>query len=173
MKPVFHMLDNLRAGANGFWLARSEQERRMLRFGAASVALALVYALLIAPALDGRAKLQKDLPQLRLDAAEIAALATQAGALARQTPAPVPPMSRDSLSASLTARGLSAQSISMTGEYAKLQLNGAAFAGLAAWLDALRRESRIEVQDANLVAQPTAGLVDATLTLRQGAGEAK
>ena len=42
------------------------------------------------------------------------------------------------------------------------------FPGLVDWLDALRRDSRINVQDASFTAQNTAGQVDATLTLHQG-----
>jgi general secretion pathway protein M len=38
-----------------------------------------------------------------------------------------------------------------------------------AWLDAQRRENRIMVQDASVTGLPTAGQVDASLTLRQNA----
>ena len=48
-----------------YWLARTEQERRFLGAGAIVVALALVYSVLLAPALDGRAKLTKALPEMR------------------------------------------------------------------------------------------------------------
>ncbi len=168
MSKLSMALSQYQQGAAAFWQERTEQERSFLSVGAGAAALALVYALLIAPAVDGRAQLLKDMPQLRLDAAEIEALARQAGELSRQTPPPAPAMSRDSLSKSLAARGLAAQSVSLTGDYAKLQMSGASFAGLAAWLDGVRRDSRITVQDAAIVALPTAGLVDATITLRQG-----
>jgi general secretion pathway protein M len=45
----------------------------------------------------------------------------------------------------------------MTGEYAKLQLNGVSFANLVAWLDAQRRENRIAVQDAAITALAAPG----------------
>lgn len=168
MSKTSMALNQYRQRAAAFWQERTEQERRFLAAGAGAAALALLYALLIAPAVDGRARLLKDMPQLRLDAAEIEALARQAGELSRLAPPPAPPMSRDDLSKSLAARGLAAQSISLTGDYAKLQLSGASFAGLAGWLDGARRDSRITVQDAAIVALPTPGLVDATVTLRQG-----
>lgn len=161
-------LNHYRAAAAAFWQARSEQERKLLAVGGAVVGLALVYAVAIAPAVDGRAQLRKDLPQLRQQAAELQGLAREAAALAAQPPVQAPPMTRDSLSAQLTARGLTAQSVAMTGEYAKLEFKGVPFAALIGWLDALRRESRISVQDANISAQPTAGMVDAAITLHQG-----
>jgi len=170
MNNLTQAASRFKLGALAFWLARSEQERKFLAIGAGAVALALVYSILIAPAVAGRAQLRKDLPLLRQEAAEIQALARQADELKRQAPVPVAPMSRASLSASLAARGLSAQSIGITGESARLQFSGVPFASLVAWLDAMRRESRIAVQDANIVAQATPGMVDATLALHQGPG---
>ena len=159
--------------ASAFWQARTEQERQFLSVGGGLAALALLYAVLIGPAVAGRARLQKELPLLRQEAAEIETLARQAGELARLAPAPAAPMSRASLTAALAAQGLQAQTLSLTGEYAKLQLNGASFAALSAWLDGQRRDSRVLVQEASIVALPTAGLVDASITLRQGDGAAQ
>jgi general secretion pathway protein M len=152
------------------WLARTEQERKYLGAGAAVVVLALVYMMFVDPAVTGTAQLRKELPQLRQQAAQLQSLALEAGELARQPVPQVTPMTRESLSASLAARSITAQSLTMTGEYAKLQLNGVSFAGMVNWLDALRRENRIAVQDASITAQSTVGQVDATLTLHQNAG---
>lgn len=163
-------LGRARLAATTFWLARTEQERKFLSVGGLLAAVLLVYGILIGPALDGRARLREELPQLRQQAAEVQAMAQQASQLSRAEPAQAPPMTRDSLTAALGARGLAAQSIGITGEYAKVQISGVPFAGLVSWLDAMRRENRIAVQDANIVPQATAGMVDATLTLRQGGG---
>jgi general secretion pathway protein M len=81
-------------------------------------------------------------------------------------------MTREALAASLTARGLSPQSLTMTGEYAKLQLTAVSFANLMAWLDAQRRENRVLLQDGTVTALKTPGQVDANLTLRQDTGSA-
>jgi general secretion pathway protein M len=173
MKQVTTLLNRYREGAAAFWQERTEQERKFLGVCGGAAALALAYALLVGPAVGGRAQLLKEMPQLRVDAAEIEALGRQAAELARQAPAPAATMTRDALAAALAARGLVAQSVSLTGDYAKVQLNGASFAALSGWLDALRRDSRVTVQEANVVALPTPGLVDANLTLRQVAGDAK
>ena len=155
-----------------YWIARTEQERKFLGVGGAVVALALVYAVAIAPALEGREKLRKDLPVLRQEAAQLQALALEASELARQAPPQVTPMTRESLGASLSARGLKPESLSMTGDYARLQLNGVSFANLYTWLDAQRRENRISVWEAAVTAATPAGQVDATLTLRQNTPQA-
>jgi general secretion pathway protein M len=152
------------------WLARTEQERKLLAIGGAVAALALVYALFVAPALAGRAQLEKTLPQMRQDAAQMRSLALEAGELARQPALQVAPMTRDSLAASLATFSVTPVSLSVTGDTARLQLAGVPLANLVSWLDAQRREGRISVQEAAITAQGGAGQVDATLTLRQDAG---
>jgi general secretion pathway protein M len=170
MNKITQSIQDARGSAAAFWQARTEQERKFLGVGGIVVGLALFYGLLIGPALDGRARLRKELPELRQQAAELQALALEAASLRGQNTIAPSPMTRDSLNAGLAARGLTPQSLTITGEYAKAQFNGVPFAGLVTWLDAIRTESRIAVFDASFSAQDTAGMVNATLTLRQGAG---
>jgi general secretion pathway protein M len=170
MSKITDQFGGYRAAAGAWWNERNEQERRMLKIGAAVVAVGIVYGLLIDPAFSGRAKLAKELPQLRQQVAELQALAGEAAQLSAQAPIQPPPLARDSVNASLQQRGLTPQSLTVSGEYARLEFKGAAFAGLVAWLDAMRREQRLTVQEANITAQNTPGQVDATLTLRQEAG---
>jgi general secretion pathway protein M len=168
MSKLTLTLQELRGQAAAFWQVRTEQERKLLTVGGVVVGLALFYSLLIDPALSGRDKLRKQLPELRQQEAEMQALAREAASLQGQGNIAPSPMTRDSLNAGLSARGLTPQSVNVTGEYAKLQFNGAQFAGLVAWLDAVRTESRINVAEATITAQDTPGVVNATLTLRQG-----
>jgi general secretion pathway protein M len=166
-------LSHLRERASLAWMARTEQERKFLSVGGAVVALALVYAIFIDPALSGSAQLRKDLPRLRQETAQLQALALEAGELARQPVLSPTPMTRETLSAGLLARGMTPTSLTMTGDYAKLQFSGVSFANLVSWLDAQRREGKVLVQDAQFGAQSPAGNVDATLTLRQDMGTAQ
>lgn len=159
-----------RERANALWLGRTEQERRFLAVGGAVVLLALLYLVLVAPAMEGRAQLRRTLPQLRVQAAELQAMAQEAASLAHAPATQVAPLTRETVSTSLSGRGLTPQSLSMTGEYIKLQLTNVSFANLAAWLDEQRRANRVLVQDAVVTALPVAGQVDANLTLRQNTG---
>jgi general secretion pathway protein M len=170
MSKITDKFGGYRAAAGAFWNERTDQERRMLAIGGGVVVFGLVYGLLIDPAFSGRAQLAKDLPELRQQVAEVQSLAGEASQLAAQPNVAPPPMSRDSVNSSLQSRGLSTQSLTVTGEYAKIEFKGVAFAGLVAWLDAMRREQRLTVQEANITAQNTPGQVDATLTMRQDLG---
>lgn len=162
----------LRERALAYWIARTAQERKFLAVGAIVVVLALLYLVLLAPALEGREQLQRPLPELRQQAAQLQTLAGEAQALAAQPPVEVAPLTRDALAATMTARGLDPASLTVTGEYARVQLNGVSFANVIAWLDAQRRDSRLSVQDAQFKALATPGQVDATLTLRQSGNAA-
>ncbi|MFM2089357.1 MAG: hypothetical protein RLZZ237_4226 [Pseudomonadota bacterium] len=153
-----------------FWTERTPQERKLLTTGGVVAGLALVYAIFFDPAWTGRTDLQKSLPELRQSAAQLQALALEAGDLARQTPLQVAAMSKESLGASLKAKGLTPQSLSVTGEYVRVQLNDVPFASVMLWLDGLRRQDRVAVQEAKITAQTKAGQVDATLTLHQSPG---
>lgn len=152
------------------WIARTEQERKFLVIGGGIVLGALVYILFISPAVTGRAQLEKALPQLRQDAAQLRTMAVEASELARQPPAQGAPMSRETITASLSGMGLTPQSVTMTGEFARVQLSVVPFASVVGWLDAQRRDGRITVSEASIGAQGEGGKVDATLTLRQEPG---
>lgn len=165
-------ISQARERALAYWAARTEQERKFLSVGAAVVLVALAYSLLLSPALEGRATLRASLPALRQQAAQLQGLAQEAQALAAQPAPQVTPMTREMLASSLAGRGITPASLAMTGDYAKLQLNNVSFANLVAWLDAVRRENRIAVQDATVTGLATAGQVDASLTLRQNTGAA-
>ena len=154
-----------------YWLARTEQERKYLAVGGIAVVATLVYMLFVAPALAGREKLRAQLPQLREESAKMQALAQEAGQLASQPVPQVTPMSRESLTASLAARSITPASLVVSGDFAKLQLNGVSFAALYGWLDAQRREHRIVAEDVGVTAGSPAGQVDAVLTLRQNTAE--
>jgi general secretion pathway protein M len=164
---VVGKLSGLRERVGSYWIARTAQERKFLLVGGGVVALTLLYLVLLEPALTGREQLRRSLPEMRQQAAQLDALAAEARAVAAQPAPAVVPVTREALAASMTASGLNPASLSVSGEYTKVQLNGVSFANLMAWLDAQRRDSRLLVQDAQFTAKDALGQVDATLTLRQ------
>jgi general secretion pathway protein M len=154
-----------------FWAQRDARERTMLAMAVLVVAFGIVYALLIDPALSGRDRLNKDLPLLRQQVAQMQALSKQAAALSSKSAAALPPMSRDNIEAALARNGLKPQSVMLTGDFAKVQLAAASFAGTMDWLDDMQKTALLSVVDANIVALPQPDMVNATFTLRQPAHE--
>lgn len=165
------VLTRMNLAFSEFWTARNERERRQLLLALIVAVLALVYMLLIEPAYLGREQLKKNLPTMRLQAAELQALSKDAAALANVSVPPAPEMTRESVEAAMVRAGLKAQNVAITGNLAKVQLSSVSFSGLLGWLDEMQKAARITVVDANITAQAQIDTVNATLTLRQQKSE--
>lgn len=168
--PVMRMLKEWRAASSAFWLERNARERSLLILAVSVLTLGLLYAVFIDPALQGRAQLEKNLPLLRQQAAELQALSKEMSGLTAQA-ASVAPMSRESIDAGLTRKGLKAQSVTLSADFAKVQLAAVPFASLLRWLDEAQKVERLMVLDANISALEPPGSVNAVLTLRQQKAE--
>lgn len=150
-----------------FWQERNPRERNILTVGAAFLLLALVYLLFINPALSGRAQLEKSLPQLRQQSAELQALARQATELNAASTTPAAPVTKESIEADLARRNIKPQSVLVSGDMIKLDLQGASFAAIVSWLDDMQKTARSSLVEGKFDAQSAVDTVNATLTLRQ------
>jgi len=161
------LLNQSRQSFSAFWTARDARERAMLSAAAGALLLGLYYALLIDPALTGREQLNKNLPVLRQQAAQLQALSRETAALSGKTAAPPIAMSREIIEAALARKGLKAQSVTLTGGFAKVQFAAVSFSGTLDWLEDMQRTAMLSVADANIVALAIPDMADATITLRQ------
>lgn len=161
------LLNQIRQSFSEFWAARDARERAMLSAAAGVLLLGLYYVLLIDPALTGREQLNKNLPVLRQQAAQLQALSREAAALSGKTAAPPVAMSKEIIEAALARKGLKAQSVTLTGDFAKVRFAAASFSGTLDWLEDMQRTAMLSVADANIVALAIPDMADATITLRQ------
>lgn len=166
MNPA-DLLNRYRLTFTEFWSARNARERTMLAVAALAVTFGLAYAVLIGPALSGREQLNKDLPVLRQQVAQMRALSNQAALLASKPAVQPVAMSRDSIEAALARNGLKAQNVLLNGDFAKVQLSSVSFANVLYWLDDMQKTSMLSVTDANIVTLTQPDTVNATITLRQ------
>jgi general secretion pathway protein M len=164
-------LNELAQPLSAYWNARNARERRLLTVAMIVVALGLIYLLLIDPALSRREQLNKNLPALRQQVAELQAMSKEAAAASPQAAPSVAPLSKESLEAALAGKGLKPQNVALTGDVARVQLASVPFAGVVSWLDEMQKTSLVSVVEANVAALPEAGQVNATLTLRQQKSE--
>jgi len=169
------LLDRSRQSFAEFWAARDARERAMLAVAALVVVFGAGYALLIDPALTGRERLNKNLPVLRQQVAQMRSLSKEAAALsgksasalAGKPAAPLIAMSRENIEAALARNGLKPQNVMLTGNFAKVQLTAVSFAGTLNWLDDMQKTARLSAVDANIVALDKPDMINATFTLRQ------
>jgi general secretion pathway protein M len=165
------LLDQSRQSFSAFWAMRDARERAMLAAAALAVTLGLVYALLIDPALSGRDRLNKNLPVLRQQAAQLQTLSKEAAAISGKSAPPSIPMSKENIEAVLVRNGLKPQSVVLSGDFAKVQLAAVSFAGTLNWLDDMQKTSLLSVVDANIAVLDKPDMVNATFTLRQQRNE--
>ena len=165
--------NRLRDTGAAFWSDRSVRERKQLLLMAVIVVASLLYLVLVGPALSGRAQLRKSLPELRQKSADMQQLVSEAAMLSATVMPPPPLLSKDTMDAALGRHGLRAQSIVVTDDVVRVQLNAASFAALIDWVAEVQKSARLSVIDAGIVALPAADSVNATLTLRQQKSEAR
>lgn len=163
-------MDGLKQSFSTFWAARNKREQNMLALAAVVIVFGLFYMLLIDPALSGRKNLEKALPGLRQQSAELQAMARDASTLSRKSETPAPALTREGIEASLAGKGLKPQSVLLTGEMVKIQLSAVSFADIVDWLQDAQKSLRLTVADATVEAQQKPDTVNASLTLRQPGG---
>lgn len=164
-------INGFRQTLSRFWSERNKREQNMLLAAVVVVVFGLIYALLIDPALSGRTDLEKKLPALRQQAAEVQALTKETAGFTGKTAPPPPAMTRESIETSLERHGLRAQNVALTGEMVKIQLNDMPFSATVEWLGEMQRTARVSVVDAIVEAKDQPDTVNASLTLRQQRGD--
>jgi len=150
-----------------FWRQREPRERRMLVAAAAVVTIALVYGVLINPAWSGRAKLQREIPLLRQQVAQMEVLSKQSAQLTSAMAENILPVSREGIEASLVHRSVKIQALAVSDDVVRLQIASMPYSGLMEWLLEVQKTMRITVEEARIAAQPEAGMVSVVLTLKQ------
>lgn len=161
------MLTVLRAQWAVFWSQRQARERQMLLLGAVCVLAALVYLLGIEPALKKKNSLEKEIPVLRQQAAAMQGLVAQFAQMNAVNAAPAPALSRETIDTSLARRGIKAQSLSVSDELVRLQVDAVAYDNLLEWCLEMQKVLRLTVEDVKVTAGQAPGQVGAVLTLRQ------
>lgn len=157
-----------------FWQERSERERRVLAWGGTLLLLVLLWLLGVEPALEGRERWRKDLPQLRADAAQVQALSQQLASApprAAGSAAASPTVDKATLESGLAAQGLKAQSLSVQDAggvlLVRVNFDDGSFSALTEWLQQQQRALQLSVSEASVTARERLDRVDARLTLRR------
>ncbi len=166
--PRIEVPDALRDAVAAFWMQREPRERRILAGGGAILLLVIVYLLFWEPAFEGRRRIEKALPEMRGQLAEMETLGQEARELSAIAATPVPRGNdlQDALNVSLTAHGLKASRMALSGESVQVQLDKVSFGAVAEWLQEVRQAQRMKVIDASIRYVGATALVNVTATLQ-------
>ncbi|ALX83782.1 general secretion pathway protein GspM [Achromobacter denitrificans] len=164
--------------------ALAPRERRPINSAGVLLGLALVFTILVEPALDSVRKLREELPRLRGQAAAVADLTRQAAGLRNQAAAPAAtlPAAAD-VGASLARAGLPADHWKLEapgqGDSLTLALTEVPASALLRWLENIAGDWGLTVGKADLTraananGRPLPGLVNGSVTLVLPARQAR
>ncbi|WP_424193179.1 type II secretion system protein GspM [Ampullimonas aquatilis] len=159
-----------------YWNSRTGREQRMLLIAASVIAIGLIYGLLYDPAQTGVARLNKELPPLRSQAAEMAGLAKQAmGLRSGSKPISVPANQlKEAIAGSLTRQGFNAKVIQES-DLVHVELSEVAFAKWLEWLRINQAELGVLVVKATIKkmdgATPSPGVVSVGCWLKSASAD--
>ncbi len=149
-----------------FWEARSNQEKNLITIAFVVMLVAFVFAVAVEPAWLARSRLRAALPQLQQQIVHMQQQSQQAQRLTAQgqgTTLSGEPL-RKALTDAARQRGLSTLAMRFEGGAIQSQGNGINFADWVAWLEDARRQYRVRVLEAHVIAQKD-GLVDVRAAL--------
>jgi general secretion pathway protein M len=152
-----------------FWAERAPRERAILALGGGVLAVALLFWLAIEPAWSGYRVLERNLPQLRAQAAQLEALLTEVKTLkARPQVATLSAAeARTAVEKSLAARGLKATRIvPLTDGDLQMTFANVPYAAWTIWLSATERELGARAVSVTANSTGTPGNADIELALR-------
>jgi len=154
-----------------WWQGLARRERMLVVAGSALALAALVYLLAVEPAWKTRVRLSSELPRLRAQAAEVAALAEEARQLGRRGTAPASAAAaRSALEQSLAAaRFRDARVTALDERRLTVNVQAAAVTPWLSWLDQAGRESRLRLARVQMFLAGRPGLVDSEVTFERSA----
>lgn len=149
------------------WSKRELRERRILSFVALICVLSVIYLLGIDPAVRNRQNLEKSIPQLKQNAAKMSDLAAQYSIVSKSLADGVTPITREAIEATLARRNIKTQSLSVTNEIVRFQVNVVAYSNMMEWLLEMQKAARLTVEEIRVTALTEPGQVSVVVTLKQ------
>ena len=152
-----------------FWNERAPREKAVLVALGAIVVAAVLFLVLIEPAVTGIARLERGLPQTRSQAAQLDALLGEVKTLkSRPQVATVSPTeARGAIDKSIVAAGMkAARIVPLSDGDLQITMANVPFAAWSVWLAGLERELGARAISVNANSNGTPGNVDVELALR-------
>ena len=149
------------------WQKRELRDRRMWIAVAAFVVVSLIYLIGIDPAISQMKNLETYLPKLKQQVALMENMTGQYAVISKAMSDVTPPLTKETLEASLTRRSIATQSLSVSGDVVRLQMNTVGYANLMEWILEMQKAARLTVDEAKVTMLGEPGQVSAVLVLRQ------
>ena len=151
-----------------FWSERTTREKALLTIGGVLLGIFILYGILLAPALQGRARLLNQLPALQRQLADMTAQANEARALSSRSQGAAPRGNtlKNALADSLRQQGITGAQVLIAGNAVQIEAKNVSFSSWVAWLDQVRKQYRVQIVETHATALKEDGQVDLSATLQ-------
>jgi general secretion pathway protein M len=161
------------AAARGRWNALAVRERWLLALAALVILALFLDQLAISPALRGIARLERELPQRRVQLARIDAMSDQFSQLAAKAAAPSATPLRGELERAIKASGISAELLpGGDGTAQELRVSSIQVTRLLVWIADTQRDLRVRASSLELERTKTPEMVSARMRFERPAVDA-
>jgi general secretion pathway protein M len=161
------------AAARGRWNALAVRERWLLALAALVILALFLDQLAISPALRGIARLERELPQRRVQLARIDAMSDQFSQLAAKVAAPSAMPLRGELERAIKASGIAAELLpGGDGTAQELRVSSIQVTRLLVWIADTQRDLRVRASSLEIERTKTPEMVSARLRLERPAVDA-
>lgn len=149
------------------WSKREIRERQILIGVACLILASLVYLVGIQPAQSNIRNLENSTPALKMQAATMMNMASQYDALSKTMAENIPVVTREVIESTLMRRNIKTQSLTVSNDIVRFQVNAVAYANLMEWILEMQKAARLTVDEAKVTALADPGQVGVVITLRQ------
>jgi general secretion pathway protein M len=161
------------AAARGRWNALAVRERWLLALAALVILALFLDQLAISPALRGIARLERELPQRRVQLARIDAMSDQFSQLAAKAAAPSATPLRGELERAIKASGISAELLpGGDGTAQELRVSSIQVTRLLVWIADTQRDLRVRASSLEIERTKTPEMVSARMRFERPAVDA-
>ncbi|HVL57706.1 MAG TPA: type II secretion system protein GspM [Burkholderiaceae bacterium] len=150
------------------WQALQTRERRVIAVALALLLVVGTWLIAYEPAAAGRRQLAQELPQLRVQVAQMEAMAAEARRLSGAAATVLKPEQiREQIEQSIAAAGFKPHlaELKVSGDLIDARFAAVPFAAWLAWFDTALRETRMRPIDVSISRDNTPGIVNARVAL--------
>jgi general secretion pathway protein M len=149
------------------WQKRLPHERRILSIVAVLILSSMIYLIGFEPAINNIKQLEVAYPVLKQQTAKMSLMTDEYSVISQALSENIPPVTRELIESSLLRKNMRTQSLSVSNDVVRVQVNVAAYSQLMEWLLEMQKASRLTVEDAKVTTLDVPGQVSFVITLRQ------
>lgn len=150
-----------------FWQKKLPHEKKIWTIIFLLVIVSTIYLIAYEPAIRNIKHLEKAYPELKLQSATMSLMSDEYQLMTSALAENVTPITREIVEASLLRKGMKSQSLSVSNEIVRVQVDKAAYSAMMEWMFEMQKASRLFAEEVKITSMNEPGQVSFALTLKQ------